>query len=567
MKQILFSLFLIATTAHAQQQGSSLSPFNPGITPYINSISAYNRDKNTVLSSPYVKNLMIMFRWSDLEPAPGDFKFDETIGRILRDTKGVGKGFSFMIWVGPNSPEWIYDNGVPLVTVTGGNESLKYPYYFSPKYREFFFRLVTELGNYIKSLPQDEVDNILYFQVSEGTTGDTSPYQGASVPVDPQYKILPADWMDFRMEVWDKYKEALWRDGQTVIPFLFTDDANTDRERNWQLQNLNRFGAKKGQFGHGYNNNNIFRLIAPWLNLQKDARDNNILIFARGEWDNILLAQGWVQKNPPLAFYWSAIAALFFDINYWNPLVEIIDNSELYADGLSFYNSHVGSLGNPSKASYAFCAMHRMLEVLDVNEFPEATYGQAVRTNIQRYRNIIADFAARGAMIGDESTLPANSIASRRRMDYNDIGWSIYEGNFYKYLEQIEPETTSDAYWNLDQTIYGRFARGFRQGSDNKMYFKLDSGFFNSADPQKVSITITSKDTGTGSWELLYFDGAEMVSAGTVTNSGTDKWVKNVFAISCAVFNGSLEKGADLIIRQVGSENTFFHLVDLKREE
>ncbi|NGM60525.1 hypothetical protein G5B30_01225 [Sphingobacterium sp. SGG-5] len=372
--------------------------------------------------------------------------------------------------------------------------------------------------------------------------------------------------MDFRMEVWEYYRKSLWRDGRTIIPLMFTDDANTDRERNWQLKHLTAFGAKKGQFPAGYNHNYNLRLLGPWREFHQKAAAASKTLFARGEFDNILLGQPWVKKNPSLVFYWGAIASLFYDIDYWNPQVNIIKQSKPFLEGLEFYNRHVSSLHNPSKAEYAFCAMHRMMDASDTETFPERIYGKATRLNMARYHKIIAEFASKGAKIGDEIKLWAGPIVCRKRKDDNDIGWMVDRGNFFKHLEQIDPETTSDAYWNVDTTIYGRFARAFKPATDSKMYFSLDKNFFNNAQQQKISLSITYKDTGTGSWELLYYNGQKMISAAKIKNTATDKWVKNVFTINDAVFAKALEKQSDFIIRYIGGDNTFFHLLDLKRE-
>lgn len=539
---------------------------NFGITPYVNDWTRFDDEKQLLFKSPFVKNIMLMFKWSELEPNPEDFKFEETIGNALKTCKKAGKGLGFMIWVGPNAPEWIYRNGVPIVRLTGlgKKQEAVNPYYFSDAYKKYFYRLIDKFCEYISQLPEEEIKNIIYFQVAEGSTGDTRPYKGSGDPTNKDYIISRESWMDFRLDIWRRYKRGLSKNEGTIIPLLFTDDANTDRERDWLLTNFSEFGVKKGHLAHGYNNNFSRRLITPWLALQNKAKEKGVFVFARGEYDNILLNNGWVKKNQKLVFYWSSLAAVHNDIHFWNPSTTIIERSETYEEGLSFYHSHIKSLGNPASAEYAFCAMHSMLDAADTEIFPEKIFGKATRNNPARYYKIIKKFQSNGAQIKDSSKLNSGPMESRKREDDNDIGWDIYAGNFFKYLIQIKPEHTSTAFWNIDSTIYGRFARGFKKNS-GKIYLKLDSEFFGDDLGHKVDISVIYKDIGSGSWDLLFFDGAKTQSMGRVQNTDSKRWLSHTFTIPNAVFKGRLEKGADIILRRLKGDNTLFHLIDLKR--
>src|SRR5690606_7702945 len=141
------------------------------------------------------------------------------------------------IWVGPSAPDWLYAHGVPLVQVAAGPR-WKHPYYFSKGCGNDFYRFIDAFAKYTNKLTAADAKLIHFIQVCEGSTGDTGPYQGASKPIDEAYEIAKEDWMDYRMEVWEQYRTAMWKDGRTVLPMLFTDDANTDRERDWQLAHL-----------------------------------------------------------------------------------------------------------------------------------------------------------------------------------------------------------------------------------------------------------------------------------------------------------------------------------------
>ena len=79
-------------------------------------------------------------------------------------------------------------------------------------------------------------------------------------------------------------------------------------------------------------------------------------------------------------------------------------------------------------------------------------------------------------------------------MVINDIGVNILPDNYYRYLIQYSPNTTSRGYWRVgpgDQP-YGRFARGF-ESKENKteMFFALDKRFFGgNSGAQNVAIKL-----------------------------------------------------------------------------
>ena len=61
----------------------------------------------------------IIMHWKSLEPAEGDYRFDQLLGERLRLAKENGFRVFTMIWVGPHAPAWIYDRGVPHEGVWG----------------------------------------------------------------------------------------------------------------------------------------------------------------------------------------------------------------------------------------------------------------------------------------------------------------------------------------------------------------------------------------------------------------------------------------------------------------
>lgn len=82
-----------------------------------------------------------MLRWSALEPEPGNYQFEKLIGEKLRHVEKEGFYAMLTIWVGPMSPAWIYENGVPRLDMEktinpfGKVRNWKFPYYLDEDYK------------------------------------------------------------------------------------------------------------------------------------------------------------------------------------------------------------------------------------------------------------------------------------------------------------------------------------------------------------------------------------------------------------------------------------------------
>ena len=61
---------------------------------------------------------------------------------------------------------------------------------------------------------------------------------------------------------------------------------------------------------------------------------------------------------------------------------------------------------------------------------------------------------------------------NRKRSGSNDVGWGILPGNYSRLLTQVDPGSGDVGWWNIDDRIQGRFARGFdHQSGKTKMRF------------------------------------------------------------------------------------------------
>ena len=211
--------------------------------------AGWNPEKVTKQSHPLIKGAPLILKWSQIEPASGNFKFEEQIGQKLKQLKENDFYTFIMIWVAPNSPKWLYENGVPELEMTktfnplGEQRNQTFPYYLDEDYIRYYHRMLTAFGQYVKQLPKELQSRILYIQSAEGSTGDGEGYKGK--PLDPQFNITNEQWGDFRIKAWDVLKNALTdknTGGGMVKPVLVNYDSNNGIQYNWLLDNFDIIG-------------------------------------------------------------------------------------------------------------------------------------------------------------------------------------------------------------------------------------------------------------------------------------------------------------------------------------
>lgn len=544
--------------------------------------SWFGLDRVSKESTPYIKGTPIILRWSNLEPQNGKFEFVKEIGEKLEKLDQNDFNTFLMVWVAfatrnvietdtswAFTPKWLFNNGVPLVefpeTVNplGVTTKRYFPYYLDEDYKFFFHRMIDSLGNYICNLPPHLKKRILFLQSAEGSTGDGQPYKGS--PINPDYDITKEQWSQFRIETWERYKSAFTRDGELQLALLTNYDSNEEEQYRWMLDSLPRaLGLKNGMFSHGYHISDAQQRLGDFINFRNEVEATGKTFFARGEQDAEWETYGWSTQNPKQAFYWSAIYATHCGLTMWNvPWKACM--GETNADAINFFNRYAAETA-PNMAKGAFCALRRGLDASDTDTFPESIFGEAVKSNTQRYIDIAKSFSEYGANQGDPEKATGGGMINRKRMDYNDAGWKILEENYQRHLAQIDPEETSIAWWQVDTTIYGRFARGFdaAAGKDS-MFFDLDDRFFGNqflGSGQEIRVEVTCRDSDPGSWKLIY-DAADgsMKTAMEVTNSGTEGWKTRSVNLNDAYLANRGERGADLILINTGGTNCRFHMI------
>ena len=132
-------------------------------------------------------------QWDNIQRvSPNDFDFS-SIQKTLDNALKYNKLVKLSIGVGPDSPEWLYKNGVPLVKVKdnkpGKHDKFpNYPNYLNENYKKYYFELIKQFSLFLRNQPNEKFKCIAFVQVKTGATGDEEPFKGK--PVDEQYSMV-----------------------------------------------------------------------------------------------------------------------------------------------------------------------------------------------------------------------------------------------------------------------------------------------------------------------------------------------------------------------------------------
>lgn len=564
---IALSLIVLCTPSLAAHQF-------PGDCWGVYSWAGWSPGKVTREKCPLIKGSPIILKWAQVEPNPGRFRFEQELGDKLALAAENNFYTFLMIWVAPNAPRWLYDNGVPELKMTPTISPQREPrnwtfqYYLDEDYIRYYHRLLREFGRYVRDLPQPLRNRIVFIQSAEGSTGDGFCYKGE--PLDERYRISRDQWSEFRMAAWEVLVQALSDAGGNVaVPLLVNYDSNRQTEYDWLMNNLDTIGLKNGMFSHGYHISDTQQRLADWRQFTGQVKTAGKTFFSRGEQDAEWQVCGWSSRNPQQALYWSALFATHCGLDMWNLPWEACQG-HAYAPAINFFNKYA-SRHDAARSPFAFCALRKGLDAADSTAYPEAEFGTAQRSNTDRYMKIAAAFTRYGAIQGDPEKATGGGMKNRQRDNYNDVGWYILPGNYYRFLEQIAPDQTSTGWWHFGphDSIYGRFARSFdSQAGKREMAFRLDEQFFPDKNrPREVTLRIVYLDGAGGTWALLYNTPGGENQAFRTTCRGTGLWKEVSVELSDAVFNRSLQRDSDLLIRYISGSDTIFHMIELESPE
>jgi len=526
--------------------------------------------------APFLKGVFATFKWSDLEPASERFDW-KMFESALADYASAGLYILLMVWVGPHSPEWIYSAGVPMVKTTptlnprGLPHFTTFPFYLDENYRRYYHRMIREVARRIDQLPPAVRAKIVCIQTAEGCTGDEGGYKGR--PLEKRFELPEDRWRAFKFETW-KLFDQLYREKTPPIHIL-TNSGNQGQYVEWLERNLPHWWRKAGNAGHGYQLNHEKDMMAffdPVINHPESGR----LIRARSEMDEMF--KGWFREAPVWNAYWLNLWALHFGLDIFVHGREAVQNPD-YREGYEFFSRYAGEK-DAATSPGAWCGLHDGLDAADFQRFPAERFGPGKLRGTEREKAeglkrtlaIAKAFERYGAVQGDPEKGMALIMQNRSAERMNDVGWNIESGNYQRYLEQLDPQGTSQGYWRVgpkDQP-YGRFARGFDVASGkNAMYFDIVNRFFGGkplAGAYPVQVRVVYFDAGRGSWALKYdARGDREKTALAVQNQDTGRWKQASVTLSDAFFGNRGPRAADLVLVNTSKQNTLFHMIEVSR--
>ena len=529
---------------------------------------------------PFIKGAADRVKWADIETSPEVYDWSKMDSQIRNAVKGK-YFYYFVLWTGPHSPEWIYEQGVPKVAVKGSKGKDFFPYYLDQNYINYFNRLIFKLADHIASLTEEERNVFAFIQPAFGSTGDRQLYKGT--PVDQKYKISAQQYLEFCSGATKRFYEAFNKPELKHIKFLFNVDDESNPTvlkeakgtkvgellyANWLRQNY-PIELRKQQFtiAIGYQANGEIKqdteLRPSFFGLNGKKPE-----FVRGEFSKF--GQGGIfQENPVWNYYWTAISTVDRGLDLWEVDYNIVKTGQ-YDEGFAFasrYSYYKQSQTSP----YAFIALRDVLDSADTLRFPERRYGIAKQSNADRVNKIEEEFKKYGAKVGD---LPAATALSGSNYLYeakamNDVGFELIARNYNRFIIQIDANETSVGLWRVGPTDqpYGRYARGFENSSGrNRMYFDLDDNFLSLKAKESITLKIIYLNKGTGKFSIRYdslIDHDKIAATISKTNSG--RWVSKSITITNGAFANKGPRNSDFSLVNEDNEDDVFHMIEIMK--
>jgi hypothetical protein len=534
---------------------------------------------------PFLRGLAFNQSWADVEKKPG--VFDWSILDQAMDSAVQRNQFIYLsLNVGPDAPQWIYEQGVPRVETRDQiHDSWPvYPFYPSPEYKSLLTRLIAAFGEHVRNYPKAKQERIAFVQVKTGCTGDECAYKGNVIESKYDLPMRSSTWREFRLWSFDFFvKTFQGAADQPQIALMFNNVAADGEEgegrgyaKEWQWVLANAHGGvgiKLAGSARGHHLSGERSKIDEWQPRLIAAAGTPL--FARSEMD-----QTWQRAmfatNLPLNFYWAALTGLQNGQSIWDISRGAMEACKELGFDYSFYffNKYAGQI-YPATATDAFCALHKGLDAADTKAFPESVYGPAERRNVERMLKICAAYSIYGATVDDKNALLLSQVRQRdTQKGLNDVGWDIWPDNYGRFLSQIDADGTSIPHWRVGgpitktSSIYSRFARGFEHASGkDAMYFKLQDGFSQDANPKLMTVSVVWFDATVGStWRLDYDAGqATMKNALVVTGKGDRRWHHEMVVIEDAVLRHGGFKASDLALVNTDDKDDIFSLIEVHR--
>jgi hypothetical protein len=541
--------------------------------------NVYNISVNTDYN--YLRGISADVDWKDIQAIDSIQYNWSTIQTILQTAYNNNQMVNISVGVGPDAPTWIFANGVPGV-VTNDTEHpnwTQYPYYLDDDYKRYFVKLIENFGNFLRTQPANLFSRIAYVQVKTGCTGDEVAYKGT--PLNSSYNISNSDWRNFRLETFENFRVTFnTGNNSTKIGLLFNNIDPVDEPTEWQWVTNNvtyGFGTKGGAYARGHHLSDELDFKTNWVPYLVNPQ--GLKLFSAAEMD-----QTWTkplyQINVPLGFYWGALSGLNTGLSVWLVTQSALQEAQLKPELHSvfkMFNKYAGKI-YPSTANAAYTIFHEGLNSQNTTKFPVSIYGAANQSNQSRYIAICNAYAARGAQMDDVFAATKGQVYQRdKQTGYNDAGWNIEEGNYERWITQINSESTSIGLFrvrgviNSSSSKYDRFARSFENSSGkNTMYFKFNSDLFSLLSPDSLLFSITWLDKNPNStWALKYYNSSGLQTALNITGIGDNQWKTIKVNLYNPIINQRGVLGSDFMLVNTDAIDDIFHgiEVDITRKQ
>jgi hypothetical protein len=432
-------------------------------------------------NADFVKGIETSARWEDIQAGPGtncDFiAFQDILDVAVANDKLV----RFSVNVGPDCPLWVFDNGVPRVSVningaTNQNFLNRHPYYLDQDYKDYYFEMIRQFALFLREQPLEKFEHIAFVQVKTGATGDEEAYKGTvtdgtnNTPNHSQYAISSIEWQNFRLEAFAKFK-LHFNDVSTRKIVLTFNNVDPVVEEQYaydyvmtEIDPVLGFGIKGGAYNRGHHLTDEQTYKEQWnpflINpIVSTGNPNGRKLFSASEMDQSW-NKGYFALNYEIGFYWSALGGINTGLSCTNISVSAMTYALAnpgIIDIFKMYNRYAQQV-YPATATTAFSVFHEGLNSEDTVKFPVSLYGgtTASKTNLARYQAICNDpkYYNRGARIDDPKAVVKGQVFQREDQEfYNDAGWDICEGNIERFMNQIDPDGTSIGLFRVRGTL------------------------------------------------------------------------------------------------------------------
>ncbi|MCK4921606.1 MAG: hypothetical protein KAS71_11205, partial [Bacteroidales bacterium] len=338
VKKVFLAFIAVALMLNAQAQLQSALP-----------LDAYGVwDRKAYLpftDSSHVKTfkgIKLFAKWSGIQAIDSttyDWSiFDQTLA--FADRHGL---YTYVgIGVGPECPQWIYDNGVPKMFTNTTELGGIFPYYPDADYKRHYFKLIEALSDYIDGLDQNLKESILFVQARTGCTGDEVPVKGDYLP-GSTYQMSDQEWEDFRLESFGKFKQFI--SDPLNMPLHFNginyNDPKYVEEWNWVIDNIGTgFGIKGSAYVRGHHLTFENDNKNTWYDMLVNPQE--LALFSRAEMDQSHTRPLYL-INKPLGFYWGVLSGLNTGLSIWDhtqSAIAAIDEYPEIKQSLEFFNRY-----------------------------------------------------------------------------------------------------------------------------------------------------------------------------------------------------------------------------------